>query len=482
MFDDHAGIQASADREAESLRNSCGLMALMSLALLVLAVYWPTLQFDFVNWDDPWYVINNPLIRSWHPSNLVQVATRVVTRNYAPLTIGSFLVDHTLWGLWAGGYHLTNVLLHAINTLLVYVLIAQLSRSRFVGWTTAALFAVHPVQIETVAWISSRKGLLSAAFILASLICWLRPKRTPKQEAAGLALFVAALLSKAIAVVVPAVVLLYDLLIVRRSFAQALARQFVPGLLALWLLFTTMSAQTTVIGGVRGHFELTKAHVLAVDTVILWRYIGMLICPANLCVLYDPPTSGIAVQIVISVIGWIAVAVAVFRCRERFPLIALSAAAFITFLIPVLNLFPITTLMNDRYLYLPSIPVFALAAAGLNQLGSMFNAASVSDAFSRRMGLFRKAVLWLPAATGVVLYGQMTTQHLPVWRNGLALWQHSVQQSPQLTVVQIQLANTLHQVGQSQEAVAVLEKALARCNPDHVDRKRIFEKLHNWRR
>ena len=98
----------------------------LSLAAMVLVLYWPTLGFDFVNWDDPWYVINNPLIRSWHPANLLQLATQVAIKNYAPATMFSYLLDYTFWGLRPCGYHLTNMLLHAVNAVLVYVLIERL--------------------------------------------------------------------------------------------------------------------------------------------------------------------------------------------------------------------------------------------------------------------------------------------------------------------------------------------------------------------
>ena len=179
-----------------ALIRSAWFWAVASLVGLVLFLYWPVLGYEFVNWDDPWYVINNPLIRSWHPSNLFQIATQVAIKNYAPVTMFSYLVDHTLWGLRPGGYHLTNLLLHTVNAVLVYFLITEISRSRFVGWVSAALFAVHPVQIETVAWVASRKGLLSGAFILASLICWLSRERTPKREGYGLLFFALALLSK----------------------------------------------------------------------------------------------------------------------------------------------------------------------------------------------------------------------------------------------------------------------------------------------
>jgi len=299
-------------------------MSLLGPVALVVAVYWPSVGFDFVNWDDPWYVINNPLIRSWHPANLFRIVSEVAIKNYAPVTMFSYLVDHTLWGDWPGGYHLTNLLLHALNAVLVYTLILQVTESRLTGVFSAALFAVHPVQIESVAWVSSRKGLLSGAFILASLIFWLKKNRTDRDEGCGLLFFALALLSKAIAVVVPFVVLTYDVVVQRRTFSSALARQAIPGFLAVMLLLITMSAQTTEMGGVRDHMELGKLHILAVDSIILWRYVGMLVWPSNLCVLYNPATSGIALGVVLSLIGWTAVVVALVRCRNRSPMIAFA--------------------------------------------------------------------------------------------------------------------------------------------------------------
>lgn len=454
-------------------------LAVLSLPLLTILLYAPTLGYDFVNWDDPWYVYENPLVQSWSPSNLFHIATGVVIRNYAPLTIFSYLLDHTWFGLWPGGYHLTNFLLHAVNAVLAYVLVARLSGSRLVGWTTAALFAVHPVQIETVAWIASRKGLLSAAFILAALICWLRPQRTPRQEGLGLLFLTAALLSKIIAVCVPAVVLLYDVIVQKRPISEALPRQVIPGFLSLCLLMVNMSAQTTELGGVRGHMSLNKAEIVAVDSVILWKYVGMLVYPHDLCVLYDPPTSGIAWQVAFALLGWLAVAAVVWRVRHRWPLAPFAVLSALLFLVPVLNLFPLTTLMNDRYLYLPCLPVLALAAGGLQMAVVRWRSA---DLWIRGFSLPR---LRTGAACGIAVvavsgYAWGTCERLPAWRNGMALWQDAAEKAPQLAVVQIQLANTWHQQGDDERAAAILRFALEECEPDRLDRKRILRKLSEW--
>ncbi len=447
-----------------------------ALVALVLVLYAPTVGFDYVNWDDPWYVTDNPLITSWHPSNLLKIATEVVSRNYAPVTIFSYLVDHTLWGKWPGGFHLTNLILHAVNAVLAYLLIARLAGSRTVGWVCAALFAVHPVQLETVAWISSRKGLLSGAFILAALICWLRPERTGRQEAWGLGFFVLALLSKAIAVVVPAVVLAYDMLILRKKFSEAFPRQVIPGFLSLMLLLATMSAQVTIVGGVRDHLQYSKAWILLIDATILWRYVGMLLWPTDLCVLYDVPTEGIAGQMTVAVCGWLVVALVLYRLRHRCPRLCLAAVTTLVFLLPVLNLFPITTLMNDRYLYLPALPAFAVLVGGLNQTACWL---ASRGAWLQKLRLAGPATLLAGtlAVSGAFL---MSMERLPVWRNGLALWEDAMQKSPGLTVVWIQHADALREAGQNQRAVETLRRALVRTEPDQADRRRIQKKIITW--
>ena len=199
------------------------------LVMLGLAVFWPSVHFDFVNWDDPAYLEHNDLIKNWSWQNLKGIATEVVTRNYAPLTIFSFLIEHTLWGLNPSGYHLTNIVLHTINAVLVFLLVRRLTESSFVGWITAALFLVHPVQIESVVWISSRKGLLCSMFMLGAMLARMKPEPTSRDEGRYVLLLALALFSKAHAVVLPPIMLLYDLLVRKKTVAEALPHQVIPG-------------------------------------------------------------------------------------------------------------------------------------------------------------------------------------------------------------------------------------------------------------
>lgn len=452
------------------------IAASIVLAVLGLMAFWPSVAFDFVNWDDPAYVLHNDLIKSWSPSNLYGVATETVTRNYAPLTIFSLLVDHSLWSMNPSGYHATNVLLHVINGVLVFFLLKQLSGSRFVAFTAAALFLVHPVQIETVAWISSRKGLLSAMFMLAALLVRLKPDR-PGHDGWYVLWLAAALMSKALAVVVPPIVLCYDLWVRKEEFSKAFARQIIPGVMCLLLLLKTMAAQHTVLGGVRGHLEYSLLHIIAIDTMILWKYIGMLFYPVNLSVLYDPPTTNIAVPVAIASVGWLLVAAVVWKTRHRFPLVLWSAGCFLLLLFPVLNFFRITTLMNDRYLYLPSIAVFAVAAAAFERVFAWASSGSIRSDVLKLSSISLK---WSLSVTAVVAAMALTAQHLPVWQNATTLWTHTMQAVPQIPVVRIQMAYTLHDQGQSREAVRTLQRALLETEPDQLDRKRMVTAIREW--
>jgi len=446
------------------------------LVVLGLIAFLPSVRYDLVNWDDLAYVTHNDLIKGWSAANLAGIATETVTRNYAPITIFSFLIDHTLWGLAPTGYHLTNVILHLVNGVLVFFLLDQLTKNRGVAWTAAALFLVHPVQIESVAWVSSRKGLLCAAFMLSACIVRMRKEVSARQDGWYIGLLVAALLSKALAVVLPPIIFVYDVVIGRQRVSDAAVRQVIPAFFSALLLLHTMGAQNTVLGGVRGHMTLPLWHIIAVDVTILWQYIGMLFWPADLCVLYAPATTGIALPVFAGSLGWIAVGFVLWRARADRPLAVLGAAAFLLLLFPVLNFFRITTLMNDRYLYLPCIPVFAGAAWLLSRAVE----ALMNSRFTISANVVRRAG---QCVAGCAIAGALMTTmlHLPVWQNSMSLWTHAIQQQPEIPVVRIQMALTLHDRGQVRDALNAMVAALEQTSPDAGDRRRMEHAIEQWR-
>ncbi|WP_437224524.1 hypothetical protein SH661x_003667 [Planctomicrobium sp. SH661] len=439
----------------------------VGLVLATLLVYAPTFNFDFLNWDDVWYIHRNELIRSWHPANLYAIMTQPVARNFAPLTIGTFLVEHSLWQLWPGGYHVTNVLIHMVNALLVLQLLRQLTRNDWLAWMVAVLFVVHPVQVESVAWISSRKTLLSATFLLASCICWFKPQRSGRDEAWGIGWLILSLLCKAAGVVLPVIVVAYDVLVAKKKISESIARQVVPLFCCVMLILTTMNAQVTVIGGLRNHIGMSKWRILAIDLTLLWRYVGILVFPHDLCVLYDPPVEGIALMIVLAAVAWGAVGWMLWRLRKTHPLVTFAGICWLLLFLPVLNLFPLTTLMNDRYLYLPCIPFFALALGGVQTIWRWT---------VERVPRLTTGQNLLAAGTSALVIGLSTAgtlNYLPVWKEPLALWSYARQQLPDEPLVQKQWALTLRDLGRTDEAREVLLKTLPLVETDEPQKKSI---------
>lgn len=442
--------------------------AVVSLLLVVCVLYAPTLKYEFLNLDDLAYVVDNDLIKSWHPLNLYRVATEPVARNFAPLTIVTFLVEHTVWGLQAGGYHATNYLLHAINSILVYTLIRQLTGSRSSGWVVAMLFAVHPIQVESVAWISSRKTLLSSTFMLACGLCYLRPNRTGRDEGWGLMWLILGLLSKASTVVVPPIVVAYDVLIQRHRFEKAATKQIFPCVLCAMLTFITMSSQVTQIGGTRDHLAMNKLQLIGVDATLMCRYLVKLAVPVDLCLYYDPPWRDIWPQIAAAVTIWGSMAGLLWWKRDHFPGLAFAMAAWLWLLFPVMNFFPITTLMNDRYLYLPCLAVFAVVVETVRWS-------------CESLGKRQAVVMFLGVSlVAITASARLTALYLPVWRNPMTLWSYAREQTPSLVIVQRQWADALRLSGDVEGALLVLQEILDRHHPDEGEVTLIHQLQREW--
>ncbi len=205
------------------------LAPLVLLIVVVTAVpFLGSLDNDFVNWDDGVYVKNNRQIQDLTWPSVQEIFSAPLSRAYTPFTLLSLSLDHAIWGLDPFGYHLTNLLLHLANTLLVFLFIWRLTNHRLPSLVAALLFGVHPLHVESVVWITERKDVLSTLFFLTALLCYLRFRREQRSVFyyVSLALFVIALLSKQMAITLPLVLLLCDFLVgrawTRRVFVEKL--------------------------------------------------------------------------------------------------------------------------------------------------------------------------------------------------------------------------------------------------------------------
>src|SRR3989304_4395481 len=222
------------------VRNS----VLFLLFIVPLALYWKSIGFEFIpSWDDYEYVLDNSLIRGFTPDNLRAIFLEPYFSNYAPLHLLSYSIDYSIWGLDPRGYHLTNAVLHSVNSVLAFLVLRRLTKSDFLSIAGAALFALHPVNVENVAWVAERKSLLAALFTFCSIIFYVDYREKGRTVLYGLSLLflVLALASKAFAVMLPVLLLSYELFLSnRRRFVQLIPAFVLAALFA----FVSMHAHS----------------------------------------------------------------------------------------------------------------------------------------------------------------------------------------------------------------------------------------------
>ena len=406
------------------------------LIVATLAVYGVTASFELLfSWDDRLYLIQNDTVTAFTLQHLKEAFSDYYVGNYAPLNILSFMIDHLLWGLHPAGYHLENVLLHLANGLLFYTLLRRLAFSEWQACAAAWIFLLHPVQVETVAWVSQRKSLLAMFFFLAALLCY---QRYAEQKAdrsrwyllsvAGLA---AALLSKSIAVIFPAVVALYDLTCDRsgpRTTRQRI-RDKLPFLAAAAAIAVmAMISQAREEGGGRSSYPggtlLTTFYTMA---PVLLGYIRDIFIPFDFSPYYLVPIRlypdaifavSLAGLLLLVLLGW-------YLYRSARPFFFWYALFFIA-LLPVLQLVPMVNLKNDRYLYTPLLGVAVLATAAGAKLVH-----AVPLRWQRPLCYVMTGIM---LALPVLAFNQVR-----YWRDDITLWSRAVAVDQQNSLAWLQL-------------------------------------------
>lgn len=473
MTPEGSGATAVPDRAPDAL--SDGLIAFILIQLVVIA-FFPALRAGFVLADDDTSFVNNPSYRGLGPAQLAWMFT-VMSGHYMPLTWLTHGLDYVLWGMAPAGYHLVNVVLHAFGTVVAYFVAlrllpaavgpAPLWARRFASALAALVFAVHPLRVESVAWITERRDVLCGVFFLLAVLCYLRAVDPDTTRArvwywTAVALAALALLSKAMAVTLPAVLVLLDIYPLRRIGPYRWNRREVW---AEKIPFAVLSAAAAVVAIVAqrsvgmlsdlrdvGIFER-----LGLTCYGLVFYLWKTLVPTNLAPLYEAPHSydtltlwfaGAAV-----IVG--AVAVALVRVRARWPGLAAAAVAFAVLLLPVLGLLHFGLhIVADRNTYFAGLaPAMLLGGIVLHVL--------------RRPPPPMVARATAAAAVSVVLMlGVMTWRQSLVWRDSRTLWAHAVEASPS-SVGYAKLGVLLEEEGRTEEAIVHFRRAL-QLRPDNA--------------
>lgn len=331
------------------------------LAFLVFVAFAPALRNDFLYWDDNIYTFQEPLVTDGAPTTLMKIFRSSHHGNYYPITLASFWIEYRIAGMTPAVYHLTNVLLHVINALLCFRLLRLIVGNMTLAWLAALLFAVHPLRVEAVAWISARKDLLAALFYLSAMIAYLR---TSERRGIGghLLVFVlhaCALMSKGTAVTLPVALLLLDFQ-QRRPFSAALILEKVP-LFALSIVFGLVAIhfQREIGATNSGLPSMTLYQRLSISSFAGLFYLGKTFIPTNLSAFYLYPLTeefklpSWFALLPLAIIPVLGVMLVLWRNhRTAFFGVAFFAVA----IAPVLQFLSVgAAIAADRYTYLPGI-------------------------------------------------------------------------------------------------------------------------------
>ncbi len=413
------------------------ILALMTGAVAFL-VYIPSFGNGFVTWDDTTYIVKNEHIRSMGGGFFRWAFTSTVSSNYHPLTMISLAIEYAAFGLNPMGYHVGNAVWHALNTALLFLLAVRLhgpvsnalagKKALTAAAVTALLFAVHPLHVESVVWISERKDVLSTFFFLLALLFYIRyTEKWRKGLYYGLALlaFVLALLSKPMAVTLPVVLLILDYYPLKR-LEKGWGRLIIEKI--PFFAFSFLSALVTLWAQKKGGSIQTLSFYSNMDRVVIpirayAFYLYKLIVPTGLSPIYPMPleTGFFTAVTLLSLITLAAITVLVIIQARRGHRIYLAVWSFyLVTLLPVIGIIKVGgQAAADRYTYIPTLGIILLAG---------LLAASV---WKKGRSPVTRVVVFCIAGAILITFTFQTTAQTKVWKNSLTFWSHIIKSYPE---------------------------------------------------
>lgn len=395
-------------------------LILCAMLLAITAVfYFPVGRNAFVNFDDDHYITGNPHVIAGLTWQTVQWAfTQFYEANWHPLTWLSHALDCQLFGLNPAGPHYENVIWHGINASLIFLLLMSATGRRWSSLMVAALFALHPVNVESVAWASERKNLLSMMFLLLALMAygWYAKKPNAGRYALVAAMFACGLMSKPQVITLPFVLLLWDYWPLKRSrnlsFTQ-LVLEKVP-LFALAAISAVVTVKAQKAGGAIHSAILYPFHLRLENAIVSYaRYMGKGFWPAGLSPLYPHPLDLLRTWQVYASIALLALITAVVVWKREHGYLPVGWFWFLGTLVPMIGIVQVgEQAMADRYAYLPFVGLFVAVIWGLAEICE-----------SRQVS---PKVLAIPAVVILLTLGSLTYRQVGYWRNSEVLWTHAL--------------------------------------------------------
>ncbi len=437
-------------------------VAVLLVLLVTCAVYAPVLQHGFVEWDDPYYVTENAHVRAGlSASGVAWAFTSRALGNWNPVTWLSHMTDVSLFGMAPGGHHLTSVLLHLANTWLLFLALRRMTSAPWRSLVVAALFALHPMHVESVAWVSERKDVLSTTFWMAALWAYARyaERPGPTRYALVALAFALGLMAKPMLVSLPLVLLILDAWPLARA-GEGRLKDWWPRVMEKLPLFAlSLAASVAAMAAQRSAGAISDTPlIIRLANVVqgYWGYLEKTVWPAGLSAFYPYQLHPSAAEVAVKAALLAVLCAGVWLGRRR----AYLPAGWLWYLItlaPVIGLVRIgQQQMADRYSYVPLVGVFVILVWGV---GDLMERARWS-ANVRRAGALLAVLL-------IALLSVAARQQVGTWKNGVTLWERVLATGGSSTVSHNNLGVALEKAGRLDEAVAQYAEAV-RLEPRHA--------------
>ena len=443
--------------------------SILIIAVIIIAClcsYFNTLSADFV-WDDNIFIASNPYMKSFKflPQFLIQdfwkVGIRTVTSEYyRPLLAASFMLDYTIWHNNPFGYHLTNLIFHILVCIFIFLFVQLLIKNRFISFTSALLFSVHPVHTEAVSFISGRVDVISLAFFMLSLVLFLKYASVKRLILYALSLlcFLASLLTKEMVVTLPLVVICLDYLFLSQHSVKKVIKNFLRFhmgffiILGVYLLaryyFIAIPFTTEDINNISNFFPGTHP-LWRLFTVIkiLTFYIRLLFLPygLNADYLFSAANSLFEPVVFIGLIVLFLLTYIAVKNIKKYTILSFSILWFFITVLPISNIIPQGNIFAERYMYIPSVG-FCIG------IGFLFFCLLKRNI--RTHYLNWRISLYIVFFLLIVALGRVTHERNKVWHNDFTLWYDTVEATPYSSRAHLNLGYAYHKMDLLDEAIA----------------------------
>lgn len=398
------------------VRQNMRYLAPLFLFILVLMTYSNAMTAELLySWDDNRYIKENYLIHDLSPQAVVDIFSEFYFAAYIPVTLLSYAIEYALWEQSPDGYHITNVILHGLNTLLVFWVVLRIQGERSVAILAAILFAIHPIQVENIAWISQRKSLLSLFFFLLCVLTHTSAEKgryTALNRVLAYALFILSVLSKPTVVFAPILLMFYDYFWTNQKPLKILLLSvpyWITGVIGSILIVQAHDAY----GGLRDPINNSLGDHIGVMLWVVWDYVEAFFAPFNLnnFYLYNPAEVSFGnIQIWLGLLVLVILAVLALWQPLGKPQTMFAILWIVVMMLPVANIIPIAVQRADRYIYFPSAMICMLIAIAANQIWRNLSLPEWRYGLSTGGGVI----------LGILLV--LTIQRNDVWTNSDTLW------------------------------------------------------------